>query len=479
VRVYELSVAALLILVAGAASLLLFGPRRPKRLAPGGIKPQLEVALALPPERRRPSGSRRTFVSWARLPATVLAVLLVAAVGSNEGDLSGGQVRSAAMRSIQSAATPRSTPARTPRVTPSAVPSPAVTPTPSAIATPEPTPEPPPPPTPEPPTPAPEPAVIEPPSGPPCGGPPYLTWIWRFSTDGSLQQILSTVAASRGGVIIKTHDGTDWMAKYDPSPDAVTGPAQVASIAQSLEGSGVPFHAWAVVKGIDPIAEAQMASDVLAAGARSLFLDLEPWPGFWAGSRESARVFGEELRRLQPIATIVTAVDPRPWTLGEVPLSEFASFSNALAPLIYWDSFDTPENRQRYALAGWPPLAGEMTPEFLLDVSAQILQPYGLPIQPVGQGTSGSALWARFLDYATLTGAPELSVWRYGVVGQDVWSLLGERTPSGQSYVVQPGDTLSLIGRRWGVDAQRIAVANRLADPNLIYVGQDLCIPLG
>ncbi len=478
-RVHDLLATGLLILVAGAASLLLFGLRRPKSRLNGKSQPSLqpppEAASDRPPERVLPAPPRRASASLARLPAILLAILLVAAVGSSEGDLSGAPLRKAGFPEVRNAATPRPTPARTPRVTPSAVPAPAVTPAPSAIATPEP----PPPPTPEPPAPAPEPAVIEPPSGPPCGGPPYLTWVWRFSTDGSLQQILATVAASRGGVIIKTHDGTDWMAKYDPSPDAVTGPAQVASIAQTLDANGVPFHAWAVVKGIDPIAEAQMASDVLTAGASSLFLDLEPWPGFWAGSRDSARVFGEELRRLQPNAIIVTAVDPRPWTLAEVPLSEFASFSNALAPLIYWDSFDTPENRQRYALAGWPPPAGEMTPEFLLDVSAQVLQPYGLPIRPVGQGTSASTLWARFLDYATLTGAPELSVWRYGVVGPDVWSLLAERTPSGQSYVVQPGDTLSLIGRRWGVDAQRIAVANRLADLDLIYVRQVLCVPLG
>ncbi|MGH2669359.1 MAG: LysM peptidoglycan-binding domain-containing protein, partial [bacterium] len=60
-----------------------------------------------------------------------------------------------------------------------------------------------------------------------------------------------------------------------------------------------------------------------------------------------------------------------------------------------------------------------------------------------------------------------------------VFPLLGERTPSGQLYVVQPGDTLSQIGRLWGVDAMRIAVANRLLDPNVLYIGQELCIPLG
>jgi len=321
--------------------------------------------------------------------------------------------------------------------------------------------------------------VIEPPSGPPCGGPPYLTWVWRFSTDGPAQQIASTLAANRGAVIMKTHDGTDWMAKYDPAPDAVTGAEQVAALAGLFEANGVPFHAYAVVKGIDPILEAQMAASVLAAGARSIFLDLEPYAGYWQGTPDSARLFGEELRRLQPGATIVTAIDPRPWALDGVPLTEFAVFSNAFAPLIYWETFDSPATRAGYAAAGFQPPEGEMAPEFLLDVSAQVLQPYGVAIRPVGQGASDSARWTRFLDHATLTGMPELSVWRYGIVGPDVWSLLGERTPSGQSYTVQAGDTLSRIAQRWGVDVQRIAVANRLADPNVLSVGQVLCIPLG
>ena len=114
-----------------------------------------------------------------------------------------------------------------------------------------------------------------------------------------------------------------------------------------------------------------------------------------------------------------------------------------------------------------------------LDVSAKVLSRYGLPLRPVGQGSSDAALWARFLDHATAIEMPEFSAWRYGVVSGDVWPLLSERSPSGQEYTVQPGDTLGRISRMWGVDVMRIAVANRLADPNVLFVGQVLCIPLG
>jgi len=44
-------------------------------------------------------------------------------------------------------------------------------------------------------------------------------------------------------------------------------------------------------------------------------------------------------------------------------------------------------------------------------------------------------------------------------------------------YVVQPGDTLALVARRYNVATLTMAQANRLANPNLIYVGQRLAIP--
>jgi N-acetylmuramoyl-L-alanine amidase len=44
------------------------------------------------------------------------------------------------------------------------------------------------------------------------------------------------------------------------------------------------------------------------------------------------------------------------------------------------------------------------------------------------------------------------------------------------SYVVARGDTLSEIASRFGVSWRRLAVNNRLANPDLIYRGQLICI---
>ncbi len=52
-------------------------------------------------------------------------------------------------------------------------------------------------------------------------------------------------------------------------------------------------------------------------------------------------------------------------------------------------------------------------------------------------------------------------------------------TSPGQTYTVQPGDTLSAIALRFGVSTWALAQANNIRNPALIYVGQVLQIPSG
>lgn len=53
----------------------------------------------------------------------------------------------------------------------------------------------------------------------------------------------------------------------------------------------------------------------------------------------------------------------------------------------------------------------------------------------------------------------------------------GTAQPGGQTYVVQPGDTVSSIALKFGTTAYAIAYANNLPNVNFIYVGQTLRIP--
>jgi len=70
-----------------------------------------------------------------------------------------------------------------------------------------------------------------------------------------------------------------------------------------------------------------------------------------------------------------------------------------------------------------------------------------------------------------------LNPW-YIWVGQRLFIPSGWPTPPpGRTYVVQPGDTLSTIALRFGTTVWAIVLANNLPNPNLIYVGQVLRIP--
>jgi hypothetical protein len=70
-----------------------------------------------------------------------------------------------------------------------------------------------------------------------------------------------------------------------------------------------------------------------------------------------------------------------------------------------------------------------VTPGFVVDSSVRRLKPYGVPIYPIGDGTTDSEpQWNEFIARSAAHRSPALSVWRYGVTNRRIWSLL-ERTP--------------------------------------------------
>lgn len=48
---------------------------------------------------------------------------------------------------------------------------------------------------------------------------------------------------------------------------------------------------------------------------------------------------------------------------------------------------------------------------------------------------------------------------------------------TGKKYVVEPGDTLGSIAEQFGVTIQQLIDANRISNPDLLVVGQELIIP--
>ncbi len=273
------------------------------------------------------------------------------------------------------------------------------------------------------------------------GPPVHRAWVWQFSIDGSPATIASKLAAAGMAVMVKTHDGLEWMSTYDSSLSAVSGPGQVAALASLFESRGVPFHAWSVIKGIDPVAEAQMAADVLANGARSLTLDLEGSAGFWVGTPAAAVAFGEELRKRTPFGRVDISIDARPWRINLVPMNEFVVFTDGIAPQLYWDTFDSSDNLAGYAGSGYPAPSG-MSPEFLISATAKLLAPYKREIVPAGQGAAvDPGTWPRFNYAAWNAGMPQVSVWRLGVTPAATLAYLGANRAGSRPVVPPPTPT--------------------------------------
>ena len=309
----------------------------------------------------------------------------------------------------------------------------------------------------------------------------HFAWVWQFRHDGAGEAIRDALAAHGLGIVLKTHDGTNWMSRFDTSPDAVSGPNKISELAAFFEAGGVPFHAWYNAHGVDPLTEAQMTSDILDAGARSMFIDLEPHQGFWRGTADTANQLGEELRRLQPAAWLSTSIDPRPWEIGNIPLAEFASFTNEIAPQVYWSDFRNTANLNRFRREGHDPGAlgvEGITPGFVLAAAMAQLSEFGLPIHPVGDGSVvADDGWTEFLEASFALDASAVSVWRFGNVEPGILQLLKDTPPRVTSYTVQAGDTLGALAAQWDVGVDELAAANGIANPNLIAVGQRLVIP--
>lgn len=326
---------------------------------------------------------------------------------------------------------------------------------------------------------APQPALETPPSvSQSRPDPQHLAWVWQFEADGDPAKVREMLAAHGLGIALKTHDGTNWMGRY--SKTGASNPAGVEGIVRYFEQGGVPVHAWAVVKGQDPLKEAQMAADVLSAGARSLFLDLESHEGFWQGTNRSAMQFGTELRRRRPSSWVSTSIDSRPWELPRIPLTEFASFTDEIAPQTYWNLFKSASNVKAYQKSGdFVPAAG-VTAAFVIESAMRHLRSYGRPIHPIGDGTPGSLSgWNDFINGSYTGDAETVSVWRYGVADPAIWRLLKDTPPKSSSYLVQRGDSLPVIATRLNTTVPALLAENASLTQSAVSMGMRLRVPAG
>jgi len=337
------------------------------------------------------------------------------------------------------------------------------------------------------------------------GGKWVWIWNWRRCDGGDPLRVAARLTASGcHGAIVKAHDGPYWrVGTFDQG-------RPWAEIAAALKAQGLLVGGWGYFYGQDPQAEADRAVETVLAGADLYVLDVE---GEFKGRPGVATALCQHIRQaLGPHYPLYYSSYAIARYHRSFPFAIFNEHCTGAAPQLYWNAF------------GWPvekALTWMYADYAALGLSPQRLSPVaGVYQEPGVSYPSGDSL-AAFMAHTAKEGSPGISLWSYEHMDQAMWQILGtlewqeetmgeyaelarrvddlERrlatveqalgeagapsgpgTPTTRTYTVQPGDTLSGIGQRFGLAWRRIYEANRSTigpDPNLIRPGQVLVIP--
>jgi hypothetical protein len=240
--------------------------------------------------------------------------------------------------------------------------------------------------------------------------------IWQFNRDYPAE-ILPDASLPVTNVYIKTHDGTDWMSTYDPSPHAVSGPASIQNLIDIYADQGVEVSAWFVPKGTDFNGQVARAIEVIDAGVKALYADVEPYQGFcYLDCHALAEQFWARVHQLRPNAVLGVIYDPRPWWWEQQALSEWFASSDVALPMCYWESYTGQKP--------WNEPAGCVVQAH---ADLKTLAPgHSLEYYPMLQGNSTPDRFQAALDAAGRLGTSNVSVWRRGVTSNDVWNMVAD-----------------------------------------------------
>jgi murein DD-endopeptidase MepM/ murein hydrolase activator NlpD len=274
-------------------------------------------------------------------------------------------------------------------------------------------------------------------------------WHWKGdsvpeNTMDDLIRNLKTAAPGVNQLWVKTSDvtatsGAQWQGFWDTKRGlALDGPASIDRWVQALARHNMEFVAWAIPRGINIAAEADLIIQACQRpGVRAMVLDVEPYEGFWVGGPQAVRPLMTRIRRALPGSFhIGMAVDPRRQWFDKITPQEWFPFVNSVHPMVYWATF----RRQ---------------PDASLAETYEVWGNYGRAIVPILQGDAEAP---DITTAATLStsrhNARGLSFWRLGVMNsiqlRAASNALGSRpeTPPppptveyGEAQVVRPNDS--------------------------------------
>jgi len=242
------------------------------------------------------------------------------------------------------------------------------------------------------------------------------TEVWQFSScyPGPGGSDDSKLPISH--VSVKAWDEVYWMSTFDKHAAAVSGPAQLAKLANIYKAQGIGFEVWCVPKGTNTAAMLALAKACLdVPGVEALTFDVEPYAGFCAGNCTGlATSLMRALREQRPGARLGVTYDPRPQHWGSSGTAEWLKYADIASPMVYHVSF-----------AGqgvWADPSGSVRQAY--DDLRSKLAP-GRPIDyvPLLQGNAAADQVVRAVEAAVAIGGRP-SLWRRGVVTAAAWAAV-------------------------------------------------------
>lgn len=216
-------------------------------------------------------------------------------------------------------------------------------------------------------------------------------------------------------VLVKTHDGTDWMSTYDNHPNAISGPAALKTLKNSYNAQGIEVAAWFVPKTTDVATQLAMAKAVIDAGVTTLYADVEPFAGFCLPNCEYlADTFWKQLREQRPNATLGVIYDPREWWLDAEAAPKWLKYADVALPMCYWESY--------YGQGPWGDPAGCIIQGYY-SMRSMAGNP-DMRYEPAFQGDATPERFTKALDAALDLGSERVTVWRRASVSQATWNAI-------------------------------------------------------
>jgi hypothetical protein len=234
-------------------------------------------------------------------------------------------------------------------------------------------------------------------------------WVWQMPRAGSVARVLARARqAGVRTVFIKSGDGTHRWGQFN------------ARLVSALRAGGLHVCGWQYVYGTRPIAEANVAAAVRAAGAECFVIDAE---SEYEGRYVAA---GQYMRRLRALVgqSFPISLAPFPYVdyHPSFPYSVFLAPGAAQydQPQMYWFTIGTSVDTNFVHTYSWHRL-------------------YQRPIFPLGEsyGRTPAAQIRRFRQLAQAYGAAGVSWWEWTQTREAAWRALSAPVAALTGYQVR------------------------------------------